>query len=120
LEYKTTLNSSLGINGYLILTYRNTALTQILNGNSSDIISNMKANMFGFIIFLGIYLLGFLVYLIIWPFLCCCCCCPSCCPSKCCQQNENKRYTKCELYWPGVALALALLVAIGGSAYGNN
>lgn len=50
--------------------------------------------------------------------LCCCCCCPGCCPSKCCQKDENEQYTKCELYWPTIALITLLLLIIIVSAIG--
>lgn len=69
-------------------------------------------------IFVGIFVLGLIIFLFSWPFLCCCCCCPSCCPSKCCQKPENEAYSKCELYWPAVTLILALTFTISVSVYG--
>ena len=70
------------------------------------------------IIFIGPFVIGFLVILLIWPFLCCCCICTSCCPSKCCQKPENEQYTKCELIWPTVVLILALLLSMIASVIG--
>ena len=63
-------------------------------------------------IFVGFFVVGFIILMFQWMFLCCCCCCPSCCPSKCCQKDENEQYTKCELYWPSIFLILLLLLLI--------
>jgi hypothetical protein len=47
-------------------------------------------------IFAGPFVIGFLVLLLTFPFLCCCCICTaSCPPCKCCRQSEDKSYTKC-------------------------
>lgn len=52
------------------------------------------------------------------PFLACCCCCPGSCPSKCCQKPEQEQYTRCELFWPAIALIIACLVCIGACIAG--
>jgi len=69
-------------------------------------------------LFIGPFVLGFIILLFSFMFLCCCCCCPSCCPSKCCQKPDNEQYTKCELFWPSIVLILALLLLIVASVIG--
>ena len=68
--------------------------------------------------YVGPFVIGFVIIILIWMFLGCCCCCPSCCPSKCCQKPEEQPYTKCELIWPTVVLVLALLMIIIVSVIG--
>jgi hypothetical protein len=78
----------------------------------------ITSNIVNLAFFIGAFLVPFLVFLWIWPFLCCCCCCPSCCPSRCCQHPADEPYTKCELLWPTVTLILALILIISTSIYG--
>jgi len=70
------------------------------------------------VFFVGPFLVGLVVIILIWPFLLCCCCCPSCCPSRCCQKPDAEPYTKCELIWPSVFLIVALLLVIVASIVG--
>jgi len=94
-------------------------ITYLTNGDYTTLKTQVTSNIQGLVYFVGVFLLGFVLYLILWPFLCCCCCCTSCCPSKCCQQDENIAYTKCELMWPTVTLILALLLVLIASCYGS-
>jgi hypothetical protein len=68
--------------------------------------------------FIGPFIVGLVVIVLMAPFLLCCCSCPHCCPSKCCQKSEEEQYTKCELYWPTITLVLALLLCIGACVAG--
>lgn len=73
----------------------------------------------GFGLWIGPFLLAFVLTLFIWPFLACCCCCPGCCPPSCCRQKDGDLYSKCEMRWPAVVLSLALMLAISSGAYGT-
>lgn len=75
-------------------------------------------NIASFVGFIGVFLVGFVVIILIWMFLGCCCCCPHCCPSQCCRKDESEQYTKCELYWPTIVLIIALLLATVASIVG--
>jgi len=44
----------------------------------------IKNAIVGLVFFIGTFVLGLVVLLIIWPFLCCCCC--ACGTSKCCRR----------------------------------
>ena len=68
--------------------------------------------------YVGPFVIGFVIIILMWMFLGCCCCCPSCCPSKCCQKPDEQAYTKCELIWPTVILVMALLMIIIMSVIG--
>lgn len=70
------------------------------------------------VFFVGPFLVGLVITVLIWPFLWCCCCCPGCCPSKCCQKPDTEAYTKCELLWPSIFLIVALLLVIVASIVG--
>lgn len=87
-------------------------------GSSSDAITRVQKDQTAFGIYIGFFLIGFVLLILLWTCLLCCCCCPSCCPSKCCQKNENEQYTKCELYWPSITLILCLLLIIVATSLG--
>lgn len=94
-------------------------MNKALNGDTGGALSMITSNAVNIGIFVGVFLVPFVIFLWAWPFLCCCCCCPSCCPSRCCQHPENQPYTKCELLWPTVTLILALLLVISTAIYGT-
>jgi len=90
-----------------------------LNGDYGAAQANMSANAAQVAGFIGPFIVGLVLILLISPFLCCCCACPDCCPAKCCRKNEDEQYTSCELYWPTVTLILALLLCIGACIAGT-
>jgi hypothetical protein len=93
----------------------------LIKGTTDELLAMITDNVTPYVLFIGPMVVGFIVILLIWPFLCCCCCCPGCCPSKCCQKDlSNEPYTKCELIWPGVVLVIALLLACVASIVGKN
>ena len=97
---------------------RNAFISPLLNGNYDTSLTMLQDSVTAWVLFIGPFLIGFILILVIWPFLCCCCVCPSCCPSKCCQKKDEDLYTKCELIWPGVVLIVALLLACVASIVG--
>lgn len=104
--------------GNCVTYFRNTFINGIIANGTNSGVSDIKASQTAFGVFIGFFVVGLAILIIQWMCLCCCCCCPSCCPSKCCQKDENEQYTKCELYWPTIALITLLLLIIIVSAIG--
>lgn len=91
---------------------------EALNGNMANVFDKIKEQASSLGIYVAPFVIGLLLSLTLWAFLCCCCTCTSCCPSKCCQHDENILYTKCELLWPAIVLVILLALAIGASIPG--
>ena len=89
-----------------------------LAGNMNQVTESLQAQASTLGIYVAPFVIGLLLSLTLWAFLCCCCTCTGCCPSKCCQHDDNLLYTKCELLWPAIALVVLLAVAIGASVPG--
>lgn len=89
-----------------------------LNGDMDSVVAAAKEQASTLGIYIAPFIIGLLLSVTLWAFLCCCCTCPSCCPSKCCQHDENILYTKCELLWPAIVLVVLLGLAIGASVPG--
>lgn len=84
----------------------------------AKVISMLLVFVVQLVTYIGPFVLGLVIIIFIWPFLCCCCVCPNSCPSKCCQKPDNEPYTKCELMWPSIVLIIALLLTLGASVSG--
>ena len=93
-------------------------IDQVINGNTEKAKTQLQSNITSFAMFIGPFVVGLVLILLLTPFLLCCCACPESCPSKCCRKSEEEPYTTCELYWPTVTLILALLLAIGACVAG--
>jgi hypothetical protein len=94
-------------------------MNKVLRVDFGGALDLIMGNVVSLGLYLGVFVVPFVVFLLAWPFLCCCCCCPASCPSKCCQQKEGEPYTRCELKWPSAVLILSLLLVISISCYGN-
>lgn len=109
------------LKGKYFINQRNTLIGAIINDPNGILagVVTQGPNLYTDLgLFVGPFVLGFVILLLIWPFLCCCCCCPGCCPSKCCQKPETEQYTKCELFWPAIVLVLAFLLIVVASVIG--
>jgi hypothetical protein len=62
------------------------------------------------VLFVGPFILGLGIMLIIFPILLCCCICPRCCPPKLCRKDQNAKYTNFYLVFPVGVMVLAVLL----------
>lgn len=62
--------------------------------------------------FVGAWVIGLGIAIILLPFLLCCCCCPWSCPPWCGRKRENMPYTKCEMVWPAIVSLILLLIIL--------
>ena len=90
----------------------------LISGDTGSATSDLSSNTTELSIFIGPFLLGLALILLLTPFLLCCCICPHCCPAQCCRKNEEEQYSQCELYWPTITLIVALLLCIGACIAG--
>ena len=86
-SYVNSLNSSLGIDGYLSFLFRNKLVRYIVDGNYSQAGTEMR-NSSAFITFVVAFLVGLIVLILYSPFLLCCCACSYCCPCNCCNRKR--------------------------------
>lgn len=74
-------NSSLQIDGYWIIYFRDKLIYAYLTNNTEEIKVQLQKSTEKAIIYVIFMLIGIVIIILVGPILLCCCCCPDSCPS---------------------------------------
>lgn len=77
----------------------------------------LKDNAGKMFVFVGAWVIGLVVAIILFPFLLCCCICPWSCPLWN-RKRENMPYSRCEVIWPAIVSLILLLIILVTSIVG--
>lgn len=83
-QHVSSVNSTIGIDGYQIHQCRSAVIKLLVNKNNDAAKTLITDNKSGYLVYVLSFGVGLIILLVISPFLLCCCTCTYCCPPQSC------------------------------------